>query len=441
MDVLHKVSQYVGSAIILTPKQNRKLKKLVKYVKVHSPKIAELYKGIEKNFELRDLPITTKEMIMKNYDEWITTSDFTLKDLEEFAADEKMAGELYKNKYCICETSGSTGYPFFMAYDKKESAVMVKEMNATLKTKFVIHRPACFLYPIDKHIISVCTAKHSIRKYPFLKKEFVLKNSNVLMDEIVDFLNRLQPKIICTYVGTAEMLAAEQTKGKLHINLKEIIIGGETLLPKTREYIEKAFQCKMYSLYGSTESSGIAIDCDCGHMHLHNENLIVEPVDEDYNPVPVGQKAHKILITALLEKTVPIIRYEVSDKVTIHNEPCKCGKKTPWIEVEGRTVEPPFTFQSDRGEVSLSTFILFVKTMGLGDVRKIQLVLHGYDQLECRVDFMEGVDEETVFEGIKRILSDSLTNVCVNNVNIYLSDEKPQIDPVTNKFKFAYQII
>ena len=441
MDYSKMVSQYEGNDIILTKRQSKKLKKLVEYVKANSTLGAELYKDICPDFTLRELPVTTKEVIMQDYDHWITTSDFTLKELEEFAADGNMAGEMYKGKYSVCETSGSTGYPFYMAYDWVESGVMVREMNRTVKTKFAFYRPACFLFPDDKHMISVCTVKHSLRKYPIMKNSLILKNSNVSNEEIVTFLNDIQPKILCTYVSTAEMLASEQIKGNLHVDLKEIMIGGETLLLKTREYIQSAFQCKVRSRYASTEAGGIAMDCDCGRMHIHNKDLIIEPVDEYNNPVPVGKKAHKMLITALAEKTVPIIRYEVNDKVTIHNEPCNCGNKAPWIEVEGRTADPPFLLKNDKGEVSISTFILFIKTMGLGNVRKIQLILHGYDQLECRVDFMENVDELEAFEEIKRILTDSFANVHVHNVKIYLSNEKPQIDPVTYKFKFAYQIL
>lgn len=80
MDDSKKVPQYVGTDIILTKKQNRQLKKLVKYVKENSPSMAKLYQGIGKKFNLRDLPVTNKEMIMSDYDNWITTSDFTLKD-------------------------------------------------------------------------------------------------------------------------------------------------------------------------------------------------------------------------------------------------------------------------------------------------------------------------------------------------------------------------
>lgn len=80
MDDSKKVPGYVGTDIILTKKQNRQLKKLVKYVKENSPSMAKLYQGIGKKFNLRDLPVTNKEMIMSDYDNWITTSDFTLKD-------------------------------------------------------------------------------------------------------------------------------------------------------------------------------------------------------------------------------------------------------------------------------------------------------------------------------------------------------------------------
>ena len=247
--------------------------------------------------------------------------------------------------------------------------------------------------------------------------------------------------MLCTYVSTAEMLAKEQMEGRLNLNLKEIIVGGETLTPKTREYVEKIFQCKMRSLYASAEACGIALDCDYNHMHLHNESLIVEPVDENYNPVPVGKQAQKILITSLYEKTVPLIRYEINDKVTIHTTPCKCGNKAPWVEVEGRSIEPPFIFKNEKGEVTVSTFMLFVKTMGLQNVRKIQLILHGYDWLECRVDFIENTGEMETFQEIKGILADSLEKFNVKNVKISLSKENPQIDASTRKFKFAYQIM
>ena len=70
--------QYVDKQIILTTKQQKQLHTLVNYAKTHSPRFAELYKNIPDNFTLQDLPVTNKQFIMEDYDNWCTASDFTL---------------------------------------------------------------------------------------------------------------------------------------------------------------------------------------------------------------------------------------------------------------------------------------------------------------------------------------------------------------------------
>lgn len=62
-------------------------------------------------------------------------------------------------------------------------------------------------------------------------------------------------------------------------------------------------------------------------------------------------------------------------------------------------------------------------------MKRLQLILHGYQQMECRVDFMERADEQDTFKEIKEILTECLKKNGINNVNIYLSDIKPQIVP------------
>ena len=47
------------------------------------------------------------------------------------------------------------------------------------------------------------------------------------------------------------------------------------------------------------------------------------------------------------------------------------------------------------------------------------LVMNGYDRMDCRVDVMEGVEEETTFAEIKWILSECLANVNCYNVSIF----------------------
>lgn len=432
--------QYIDKDIILTKKQRKQLKELVRYAKIHSPRIAELYKDVDADFTLQDLPVTNKQLIMEDYDNWCTTSDFTLEELKAFTANSQKAGALFKNKYLICKTSGSTGNPFFMAYNQKESACMHINMSAQMKLKSVLHRPSLYLYPSTQHMISVCSVKKTHRSFPLMKSTFKLLDSTIATSKIIDQINQIQPKLLMTYPSSAELLASEQLKGNLHLNLKEIVVGGETLSEKSRSYIQNAFHCKVRSFYACTEASGIASDCSHNHLHLHNSGIILEPVDEHNNPVPAGKLAHKTLLTVLYEKTVPLIRYELNDRIAIHHESCPCGNPSPWITIEGRTATSPFIFKNKHNkDVPVFIFALLLTIESIDGVRKVQLILHNHDKLECRVDFIEGANKQNTFSKIEKVLSDCLKKNDIHNVMIYLSTQKPQVDPKTHKFVKAYQ--
>jgi len=103
--------------------QKRRLKKLVRHVKANSPYFARLYKDIGEDFNLSDLPITTKEMMMENFDDWITDSSINWMQVDEFKRDKSNIGRRIKNKYMVAETSGSTGYPATMLHDKTHQNV------------------------------------------------------------------------------------------------------------------------------------------------------------------------------------------------------------------------------------------------------------------------------------------------------------------------------
>jgi phenylacetate-coenzyme A ligase PaaK-like adenylate-forming protein len=60
-------------------------------------------------------------------------------------------------------------------------------------------------------------------------------------------------------------------------------------------------------------------------MHLNDDFCIVEPVDVQGKSVPSGVQSAKIYLTNRFNHTLPLIRYEVTDEVTILDEPCSCG--------------------------------------------------------------------------------------------------------------------
>ena len=90
--------------------------------------------------------------------------------------------------------------------------------------------------------------------------------------------------------------------------------------------------------YAATETASIASTCSQGGSHLCEDFVIVEPVNEDYCPVPIGVTADRVLVTVLFSRTLPLIRYELTDLIRLSRERCSCGLPFALLEaVEGRT--------------------------------------------------------------------------------------------------------
>jgi phenylacetate-coenzyme A ligase PaaK-like adenylate-forming protein len=72
-------------------------------------------------------------------------------------------------------------------------------------------------------------------------------------------------------------------------------------------------------------------------MHLFEDLVIVEAVDEHDRPVPRGVAGAKMLVTVLFSRTQPLIRYEMSDRIVLSEERCGCGLPFALLDgVEGR---------------------------------------------------------------------------------------------------------
>jgi len=115
---------------------------------------------------------------------------------------------------------------------------------------------------------------------------------------------------------------------------------------------EAAWGKKPFDVYAATETAGIASECDLHRgMHLFEDLVITEVVDEDNRPVPPGVYGEKVLVTVLFSRTLPLIRYEMSDSVRPATSPyCPCGRPFALIDgVQGR-VEDVLHFPARSGD-------------------------------------------------------------------------------------------
>jgi phenylacetate-CoA ligase len=128
-------------------------------------------------------------------------------------------------------------------------------------------------------------------------------------------------------------------QGLQSIQPKVVISNAEPLFQHQRELIAEAFSAPVRDTYGQSENVCAASECEAGRMHLWPEVGVYEVFqDEEAAPAPPGLPG-RLICTGLLNPDMPLIRYEVGDRVSIAgDEPnCLCGRCLPILNsVEGR---------------------------------------------------------------------------------------------------------
>lgn len=127
---------------------------------------------------------------------------------------------------------------------------------------------------------------------------------------------------------------------------KQVVSVAETLFSKDQEELEKAFQQKVHQVYQCTEGF-LAFTCPYGTLHLNEDLLFFEKEYlEERHFIPI--------LSDLVRKTQPILRYRLDDVLVERKEPCSCGCVFLALErIEGRCDDVLRVRMSDGKEKSL----------------------------------------------------------------------------------------
>jgi phenylacetate-CoA ligase len=217
----------------------------------------------------------------------------------------------------------------------------------------------------------------------------------------------------------------------------------------TRGYIEKAFGCRLFDVYGSTEAGPVAFECQQGRYHVHADFVAVEVVDEQGQGVPRGSPG-RVVVTKLYGRGTPVIRYTgMNDVVTLLKGECDCGLSGPVLgEIGGRRVDavvlpdgrlvPPSSFTGIPGKV--------MHELGTDKIVQFQIVQHTRDTIEILVVIDEelrntGPSVEVIFGEIKqryhKIWGENIT-ITIKEVKAIKKEKNLQTPPrvVISKVKY-----
>ena len=318
--------------------QRRELARLRRHAASRSPFYGQFHQGLQDR-PLEELPVLTKAMLLEHFDEITTDPTLRLADLEAYLAglvgDERFAG-----RYWVSSTSGSSGRKSIIPSDAEEWAMILASYARANQWAGI---NAGLLHPVRMAVVSSTAPWHqSARVAATLRSPLVDSHrldAAAPPAQIVARLNELQPQVLVAYASMVRMLAEEQLAGRLQIAPQAVNSASEPLTAEGRVLAQRAWQVPPFDVYAATETGGIAAECEQHTgMHLFEDLVLAEVVDADGRPVPSGITGDRLLVTVLFSRTLPLIRYELTDRVRLATKACPCGRPFRLLAaVEGRT--------------------------------------------------------------------------------------------------------
>lgn len=419
--------------------QKKRLQELLKHVLINSKFYRDYYKAhgitldkIDK-VQLKDLPIIDKKIMMDNYDDFVCESELKREELEKFISSPRDKGKMFKGKFQVIHTSGSTGTPGIFAYGPNDWAILkALVLTRVSKNKISLIRKTklAFIGYVDGHYAGISLAQ-SAPTYLF---DFLPLDINGSLEKIIYKLNNFQPDSLSGYASWVFFLAQEQLKGNLNIHPKRIICSADQLTYKMRDVIKEAFGVDPINFYAASESIGMAAQCDMREgLHLFNDWHCFEIVDETLKPVKAGESG-KVIITTLYNYTQPLIRYQMNDELVLDEHKCHCNWAFPLIKSIGGRQEEYLWFELENGKKEFIHPTVMVGFIVPG-LEKLQVIQEKNNTLLLKV-VIRG-DEESVIRGIRERMQEILKMNRLENVVSFRIEIVKDIknDSKTGKYK------
>jgi putative adenylate-forming enzyme len=311
----------------LRERQAAALADLRRFALARSPFYRQFHKGLE-HAPLAELPVLSKRVLMENFDDLVTDRAVRRKDAEAFLASGPGA-RLFRGRYVVLSTSGSTGFRGIFLFDRGEWLTALAGITRPMLWAGAAPNP---LKPSRTAMIASTSGSHySSRVGLSLASRFMPAlrlDAGEPIDRIVARLNEFQPDVMVAYPSILRPLTAEQADGRLRIQPRKIATSAEALPEDVRRRVRDVWGLRVYDTYGCTEYSPIAAECELGRKHLFEDGAVIE-IERD-----------RVLLTVLSRRTQPLIRYEISDMVRAVEGECACGRPLRMIEtIEGRFEE------------------------------------------------------------------------------------------------------
>lgn len=306
----------------------------------------------------------------------------------------------------IFSSGGTSGSPKIICYDKKSWLDYVSSVSRRWDYIGVTNRDVVGLMSnFDGLSLAGPTQQRSLEYKGIpcccIGTSTPAEFATILIEKLgITFLNSLTPTLL-TFTEKIEKMGKNPRK----YNIKKLGTAGEPLTARKRQFLEEKWGAPVYDKYGATEVGMFAAECqEHDGMHLLENMLYFEVVVPGTNE-PTEKKG-ELVVTSLINKAMPLIRYNLGDIVTIDRKECKCGYKSPRIYVYGRSedtiyLQDAVKLTHEHFDDALSKF----KDVGL-DYQVMHYREDGIDYLKLRIELPKSKQTEK----LRSNLSVAVTN-------------------------------
>ena len=423
--------------------QDRKLRKLLRFTWEHSAYYRTAFEraGITEE-QLDTLPLSCfptidKQVLLEHFDELVTVPDLKQEDLREFDAGEAADRKPYQGKYHVVHSSGSTGKPGYFVYDEDAwSQMLLGIIRAALWgmsmpqiLRLLMKRPRIvYIAATDGRYGGAMAVGDGIDGVGASQLYLDIKTP---VTEWISQLKEFKPNIVIGYPSAIKILAQLMENGEVSLDAERVISCGEPLGTSLRTYLEKIFRTQVVNFYGSSESLALGVETNPKDGML---------LFDDMNVIEVENGV--MYLTCLYNYSQPLIRYRLSDRLTLKAPEGGELSFTRAVGLLGRN-EDVLWFEDGRGNREF-LHPLAIEGFCIEGLKDYQFRQTTKDTFEMFAETEHGASKERIrqemLQQMREILSEKkldFVQFYVNFVNEILPDIRTGKKPLILKGKVA----
>jgi len=295
--------------------QLRRLNQTLARVRARGGFYRDYPEGLESLSDLRKLPFTTSE------------------DLSAYPGKFLLTSQSEVSRVISGATSGTTGMPKRVFYTEADTEHTVGFFAAGISEMLSAGEKCFIAFPFAGPFGLGDLIAKAVERLGGIP---IRGGFGQTFGEMLDLITQTQPE---TYIGfPVTLLSLARMYGE-NFPIQRALVSGDACPEGVMAELEKLLGSKLYPHYGSRECGlGGAVTCEAFEgMHLRENHIIPEIIDENGNVLPDGQYG-ELVLTTIGADAMPLIRYRTGDYTRILPT-CPCGGVTKRIDTVSRREE------------------------------------------------------------------------------------------------------